>query len=216
MKRAVITGGKGTLGAAIASALEAPEWQVLAPGRADLEVTNVAAVEAYFREHPADLLVCAAGLAEDQLLAKMQVDAWDRVIQVNFKGAVNCARAVLPHMRKLGGGHIIFISSYSAFHPPAGQAAYATAKAALIGLTSDLASAHGADNVRVNAVLPGFIPSRMTAKISAARRSEVLSDHQLGRFNTPSAVGRFIRHLHHELPHTSGQVFQLDSRNSTH
>jgi 3-oxoacyl-[acyl-carrier protein] reductase len=111
-----------------------------------------------------------------------------------------------------GHGHIIFISSRSAKHPPIGQAAYATAKAALLGLTADLASRHGPSNIRVNTVLPGFMETRMTENITQTRRQQVLADHSLGRFNTCRQTAAFIRFLHHELPHTSGQVFQLDSR----
>jgi 3-oxoacyl-[acyl-carrier protein] reductase len=111
-----------------------------------------------------------------------------------------------------GHGHIVFISSHSAKHPPVGQAAYASAKAALLGLTADLAALHGASNIRINAVLPGFVETRMTENVTETRRKQVLADHSLGRFNTCREAAAFIRFLHHELPHTSGQVFQLDSR----
>jgi 3-oxoacyl-[acyl-carrier protein] reductase len=114
-------------------------------------------------------------------------------------------------------GHIIFISSFSALHPPLGQVAYAAAKAALLGYVADLAGRHGRSNIRVNAVLPGFLETRMTETVSARRRSEILAAHALERFNTCREAAGFIRFLHHDLPHTSGQVFQLDSRvNSPH
>lgn len=54
--------------------------------------------------------------------------------------------------------------------------------------------------------------TRMTETVSNARKAEILADHALRRFNAPAAVAKFIRHLHEDLPHTSGQVFQLDSR----
>jgi 3-oxoacyl-[acyl-carrier protein] reductase len=115
-------------------------------------------------------------------------------------------------MELRSAGHIIFISSQSAIHPPPGQAAYAAAKAALLGLATELACRHGPAGIRINTVLPGFLETRMTAPVSAARKAEVLAGHVLGRFNTCEAVGRFIRFLHQDLPHTSGQVFQLDNR----
>ena len=61
-------------------------------------------------------------------------------------------------------------------------------------------------------MLPGFLDTAMTRGLAASRRTEVTAAHTLGRLNTPEAAAAFIVHLHHHLPHTSGQVFQLDSR----
>jgi len=209
---AVITGGSGTLGSAVADSLRADGWVVDAPGSGDLDVRSEDEVRAYFADRVPDLLVCAAGVIRDARLARLTGKAWDEVWSVNFQGALACARAVIPGMERRGGGHVVFISSYSAISPPVGQAAYAAAKAAVLGLTRDLARQHGSGNVRVNAVLPGFLETRMTAEVSEPRRAAVLAEHSLGRFNTCEAVAGFIRHLHGQLPHTSGQVFQLDSR----
>jgi 3-oxoacyl-[acyl-carrier protein] reductase len=211
-RHAVITGGTGSLGSAIALALHAPGWNIAAPGSKHLDIRDAAAVKNFFHHRHTDLLVCAAGITSDGPLAHLTHEAWDDTWSVNFRGALDCAEAALPGMIARGGGHIIFISSYSAIHAPSGQAAYATAKAALLGLTADLARRHGPSNIRVNAVLPGFLETRMTHSVSEKRRAEILAAHSLGRFNTCERVADFIRFLHHDLPHTSGQVFQLDSR----
>lgn len=209
---AVITGGTGTLGSAIAGALREPGWRIHAPGSRELDVRDAPAIERYFRGREVDLLVCAAGLTRDAPLRLLRPEAWDEVWAVNFNGAGRCARAVIPGMTARGAGHIIFISSHSAQRPPPGQTAYAAAKAALLGLVTDLARRHGPSNVRVNAVLPGFLETRMTETVTPRRRAEILADHSLSRFNTCDQVATFVRFLHHQLPHTSGQVFQLDSR----
>jgi 3-oxoacyl-[acyl-carrier protein] reductase len=212
LSRAVITGGAGSLARATAAALREPGWIIDSPDRTQLDVTNPAAVDAFFATRRVDLLVCAAGIIRDAPLARMSGDDWDAVWAVNYPGARACAKAVLPGMKSRASGHIVFISSFSAIHPPPGQAAYAAAKAAILGLVSDLAKRHGPDNVRVNAILPGFLETRMTQNLSAKRRAELLREHVLGRFNMCEQVGKFIHFLHHHLPHTSGQVFQLDSR----
>ncbi|HSP43495.1 MAG TPA: SDR family oxidoreductase [Luteolibacter sp.] len=212
LPHAVITGGTGTLGAAVAREFGNVGWEVDAPGSAELDVRRPDEIERYFSARRPDLLVCAAGIIRDAPTARLSESAWDEVWEVGFKGARACARAVIPGMAARGGGHVVFISSYSAVAPPQGQSAYATAKAALLGLTRDLARIHGPSNIRVNAILPGFLETRMTAQVTAARRGEVLASHALGRFNTCECVACFIRHLHEHLPHTSGQVFQLDSR----
>jgi 3-oxoacyl-[acyl-carrier protein] reductase len=211
-RHAVITGGTGSLGRAIADALQAPHWNIQAPGRAELDVRDQAAVRTYFHGRHVNLLVCAAGITHDAPIARLTHQAWDDTWSVNFRGALDCANAVLPGMIARGDGHIVFISSHSALHPPVGQAAYATAKAALLGMATDLARCHGPSNIRVNAILPGFLQTRMTETVADARRVEILAAHSLGRLNTCERVAAFIHFLHHELPHTSGQVFQLDSR----
>jgi 3-oxoacyl-[acyl-carrier protein] reductase len=208
----IITGGKGGLATAVAEAFVAPDWKVAAPGRADLDVTDFTAVNRFFRDRPLDLLVCAAGITRDAALPRLSPNAWDEVMAVNFRGASACARAALPAMIARGTGHVVFISSRSAVHPPAGQASYATAKAALLGLAADLARETGLHGIRVNTVFPGFLETPMTRTVTAPRRQEILADHVLGRFNTTAAVARFLHFLHHDLPHTSGQMFQLDSR----
>lgn len=211
-QHAIITGGTGVLGRAIASALIDPGWRILAPGRNELDVSDESSVQQFFGTRNADLLVCAAGITRDAPLLRLAEAAWDETWAVNFQGAERSARAVLPAMIANGKGHIILISSYSALHPPVGQAAYAAAKSALLGLVADLAHRHGRSGIRVNAVLPGFLETRMTESVTGPRRGEILAAHALGRFNTCRKVAAFIRFLHHDLPHTSGQIFQLDSR----
>ncbi len=212
MNHLVVTGGAGGLAKAVTLAFLDPHWVTEHPDRHTLDVTQRHSVGAYFESRDIDLLICAAGLTHDVPIVRLPEDAWDQVMQVNFVGARTCAEAVLPKMIAKGRGHIVFISSYSALHPPIGQAAYASAKAAILGLTHDLARRFGSKGIRVNAILPGFLETQMTATVSHQRKHEILTDHVLGRYNTPPAVAEFIRHLHERLPSTSGQQFQLDSR----
>lgn len=211
-QHAVITGGTGSLGRALAATLQDDGWTIAAPGSRELDVRDSEAVIDYFAQRRVDLLVCAAGITRDAPLARLTENAWDQTWAVNFAGAAACAKAVLPGMSERRSGHILLVSSFSALHPPVGQAAYACAKAALLGLLRDLVAPCGTFNIRVNCLLPGFLETRMTEAVTATRRAEILADHALGRFNTSHRVAAFIRFLHDELPHTSGQVFQLDSR----
>ena len=210
--QAVITGGTGGLGSACAEVLAAPGWSIAAPGSRELDVTNSAQVRNYFEGRDVDLLVCAAGITRDASLGKLSEEAWNETWSVNFTGALSCIRAVLPNMIERRCGHIVLISSFSALRPPRGQAPYAAAKSALLGLCADLALQHGSSNIRINAVLPGFLETAMTSSITAERCVQIMADHTLGRFNTCAHAAEFIKFLHHHMPHTSGQVFQLDSR----
>jgi 3-oxoacyl-[acyl-carrier protein] reductase len=208
----VITGGEGGLGRALAATFAEAGHEVLAPGRDELDVADAAAVKEYFRDREVDLLICNAGITRDALLGRLREEDWDAVMEVNLRGAARCAAAAARGMLRARAGHIVFISSHSAIHPPAGQAAYAAAKAGLIGLAISLAKELGPAGVRVNVVLPGFLETRMTEGLSEERREAVRREHALGRFNTAEAVGDFLVTLHGKMPHTSGQVFRLDSR----
>ena len=213
MQQAIITGGEGGLGEAISTTLKSAGVDVLSPGRGDLNVADAASVKDYFHQSDdIDLLVCNAGATLDKPLARMSESDWEQVMQVNLKGAFLCAREVSRSMMKRRCGHIIFISSFSAIHPPAGQANYAAAKSALLGMMKSMSQELGARSVRVNAILPGFLETKMTENLSDEVKQAALEKHTLGRFNTPEAVAEFITHLHQRMPHTSGQVFNLDSR----
>lgn len=210
--RVVITGGQGSLASTVAETLRGHGWMVDAPGRPELDVASEESVRRYFDGRKTDLLICNAGITRDSPLARLDHETWDDVWSVNFRGAARCILAALPGMRDSLSGHVILISSRSALHPPVGQTAYAASKAAMLGLIDDLAPGLGGDGIRINAILPGFLETRMTAGVTETRKAAVLAEHALGRFNTCLAVARFIRFLHEELPHTSGQTFQLDSR----
>lgn len=211
---AVITGGHGTLAQAIAERLRAEGWQVHSPGRDELDVTSSEQVRAYFAALASvDLLVCQAGIIDDAPLARLTAESFERVLDVNLKGAFRCAREWLWLMAKQRRGHLIAVGSFSALRGVAGQANYAAAKAGLIGLVKSAALEYGARGLRANCVLPGLLETRMTAALLAdpARRRELEARHALRRLNTVADAARFIVFLD-SLAHVSGQVFQLDSR----
>lgn len=207
-----ITGGRGDLALSIRQRFLQGNWHVDSPGRSELDVTDALAVSGYFLSRNPDLLICNAGMIRDAIIPKLDEPDWQRVMEVNFHGARRCAVAALDGMLRRGSGHVVFISSNSAIHPRRGQSAYSAAKAALLGLTRDLAREVGNQGVRVNAILPGFLETKMTSSLSHNDRESVRASHALGQFNEPDVVASFIWHLHHDLIRTSGQFFQLDSR----
>ena len=210
---ALITGGAGDLARAMNAELEKVGLTVYAPPRAELDVADVASITAVFAKlERLDLLVCNAGITADRMLSNMSEAEFDLVLRTNLTGAFRCARAALKLMSRQRVGHIVFIGSFSALSGPAGQANYAAAKAGLIALTHSLAREYGTRNIRVNCILPGFMETKMTAALGDDLRAKFQEAHTLGRFNTPAEVARFIRFLHLEMPHTSAQVFNLDSR----
>ena len=117
---------------------------------------------------PLEGLVNNAGERREALLAMMSDDDWEAVLDVNLGGLFRCCRAALRGMLVRRRGAIVNLASLSALHGVAGQAAYAASKAGILGLTRALAREVGKRQVRVNAVVPGFVPTDLTAGVPAA------------------------------------------------
>jgi NAD(P)-dependent dehydrogenase (short-subunit alcohol dehydrogenase family) len=110
-----------------------------------------------------DILVNNAAVAKFVPIVESTVENYHEVVDVNLKGAFMACKYAIPHMIKRGGGSIVNIGSIAGIRDAgATQPAYAVAKAGMLGLTVDLAGAHGLDNIRVNAVLPGMIVGPMS------------------------------------------------------
>ncbi|MGD9807635.1 MAG: 3-oxoacyl-[acyl-carrier-protein] reductase [Deferribacterales bacterium] len=111
---------------------------------------------------PVDILVNNAGITQDTLIMRMKVEQWEKVLDVNLKGAFICTKAVLKGMMKARYGKIVNIASVVGFSGNAGQANYSASKAGLVGLTKTSAQELAGRGIRVNAVAPGFIKTAMT------------------------------------------------------
>lgn len=224
-----ITGAAGGLGRGLVEAFAGAGWRVAAGYHeqamsAESDRVQPVPVDVTRPEDPAravrtilerwgrlDALINNAGVTADALLAQLSEADWDRVLAVNLTGAWRCARAAAEALGTAGGGHIVNIGSFAGRTGARGQAAYAAAKAGLIGLTQSLAAELAAHNVRVNVVLPGVLPTPMTARLKAEARERLVAGNLLERMNTVAEVARFVVFLC-SLENVSGQVFQLDSR----
>jgi 3-oxoacyl-[acyl-carrier protein] reductase len=182
--------------------------------KADVSVPNQVekmAGEALVRWGRIDVLINNAGIAKDSLALRMTEQNWDSVINTNLSGAFFAMRAVADIMTKQEEGHIINIASIVAIQGREGQANYSAAKAGLIGLTKGTAKELGRFNIKVNAILPGYIPTNMGDKVSETMQQKILSENTLNRASDPREVAEFIHHLS-LMSNVSGQVFNLDSR----
>jgi 3-oxoacyl-[acyl-carrier protein] reductase len=208
----LITGGRGALAQALQQELQAAGWKVIAPPRSILDVRDPASVRQSIASlERIDLLVNNAALRRDAPLLKLPAAEWDAVLETNLRGAWLCCRAVFPRMQRQGGGHIVNLGSHTARHGASGQTAYGASKAALLALTQSLAAEGGPHRIRVNAVLPGWMPTPFNQDLPPAVHEAARLQHHLQQFNTPQDTARFIAFLH-SMPQTSGQIFQLDSR----
>jgi 3-oxoacyl-[acyl-carrier protein] reductase len=157
-----------------------------------------------------DVLINNAGISRDALLVRLDEADWDQVLKVNLRGCLNTARAFVPLLEAAGGGHIINISSRSGLSGRAGQAAYSASKAALLGLTLSLAAELGPLDIRVNALLPGYMPTGM-GKRNEKAMERARKESMLKRLSEPSEAASFVLWLA-GTENITGQIFTLDSR----
>ncbi|MGD0884930.1 MAG: SDR family oxidoreductase [Thermodesulfovibrionales bacterium] len=155
-----------------------------------------------------DIVVNNAGITKDALIVKQSEEDWDSVMAVHVKGLFNLVQTCVPRMNN--GGHIINISSYSGLKGNKGQAAYSSSKAALLGLTKSAAIELAARDVKVNAVLPGYMPTGM-GSIAASALERAREESLLHTLSDPCEVARFIVYLSTTKTIT-GQTFVFDSR----
>lgn len=158
-----------------------------------------------------DILVNNAGITRDTLMLRMSDDDFDRVLNVNLRGAFYFTRAASRPMMKARWGRIVNIASVIGQMGNAGQANYAAAKAGLIGLTKSAAKELAARNITVNAVAPGFIATAMTEKLDAATREAYVNALPLKRAGTPADVAGACLFLVSSLAdYITGQVIRVD------
>jgi len=174
----------------------------------DVENMVNAAVEAFGR---VDILVNNAGITRDTLLLKMSEQDWDDVLDINLKGAFLCTRAVAKVMIKQRSGKIINIASISGVMGNAGQANYSASKAGLIGLTKSTARELASRGITCNAVVPGFIMSKMTEVLPEKVKESYLNSIPLKRFGTPEEVAKVVAFLaSSDSDYITGQVIHID------
>jgi 3-oxoacyl-[acyl-carrier protein] reductase len=180
------------------------------------DASDCAAVDAFVAATLAefgsvDIAVANAGQAVDGLLARSKPADIERMLSVNLKSAYFLVSAVARPMMKQRGGAIVLISSIVGVAGNAGQAAYATAKAGLLGLAKSAAKELGSRNVRVNAVAPGLIETAMTASMPDQARAHYLATIPLGRAGTPDDVSGVVTFLCSDAArYVTGQTIVVD------
>ncbi len=213
---AVVTGGANGIGRATAKLLALHGAAVLVADIHPLE-ENAAAFEALGIEQIAcdvrseaqvkaaidragqrharlDILVNNAGIGLVKQIPDVSEDEWDRVLDINLKGAFLASKHAIGWMRNTGGGSIVNVSSNAGLLPRAHDPVYSTSKGALIAFTKSLALCHAPDRIRVNAVCPGPVgdTGMMNADIAAAADPAALIAGMIGASPLAAAWGRMI------------------------
>jgi len=235
---AVVTGASRGIGAAIARDLAAAGAHVVVTCRsqraqaeavvADIvarggsaeailfDVAVSAEVEAAMREVVArlgkvDVLVNNAGVSADGLIVRISDDQWQRVLDVNLKGVFNCTKSVARPMMRARAGRIINLSSVVGVTGNTGQAAYAAAKAGIIGFTKSTARELASRGITANVVAPGFIETDMTEDLDANARDMYRAMIPLGRLGRGEDVAATVAFLAGPgASYITGQVIHIN------
>lgn len=188
-------------------------------GRADLAPFDVAdpqaaeeAIAALLqRVGRCDILVNNAGMTVDALLLRLKAREWDHVMEVNLRGTFNCTKAVLRTMVRARYGRIVNMTSVTGHMGNAGQAAYAAAKAGIMGFTKAMAREVAGRNITVNAVAPGLIATEMTAHLPDRVQTEYVKLIPVGRLGIPEEVADAVLFLARpESGYITGQVIGVN------
>lgn len=217
-KTALVTGASGGIGAEIARCLHRDGYQVLlhynhseekicalsaaldnAPSfKADFEKPeDISRMFSDINERfgGVDVLVNNAGLALYGLFTDVAPEDWRRLFTVNVEGTYNCCRHAIPHMVHEKSGRIINTSSIWGICGASCEAAYSSAKAAIIGLTKALAKELGPSGINVNCVAPGVIATEMLSNLSPSDLEALREETPLGRLGTPHDVAELVSFL---------------------
>ena len=166
------------------------------------DLSDVGALEATMsrvlaRFSTVDVLVNNAGNDSRHSLDEVTAEYWDRSMAVNLRQQFFMAKAVIPAMKRAGRGSIVNISSISWVIPSTDVPVYVTAKAAIVGMTRSLAHQFGADNIRVNCVMPGAIMTERQKRLwyTEAYTAEILASQALKRMLQPEEVARLVLFL---------------------
>jgi 3-oxoacyl-[acyl-carrier protein] reductase len=232
---ALVTGGSGGLGSAIAKALAGQGAQLAVSG------SNIGKLEA-FRDtlggdHVAlpcnlsdgaavdqlvpqavealggklDILVNNAGVTRDNLLMRMKDEEFEEVIRINLEAAFRLMRAAARPMMKARFGRIISVTSVVGITGNPGQANYVASKAGLIGMTKAVAQELASRGITVNAIAPGFMTSAMTDALNDQQREGILSRIPLGAMGRGEDIGAAAVYLaSREAGYVTGQTLHVN------
>ncbi len=235
MKRALVTGGSGGIGAAICRKLAADGFYVYVHANSGLQraeelaaeinaaggsaraiafdVANAdqtaAALQTILANGAIQLLVNNAGIHDDAVMPGMKAQQWSNVIDVSLNGFFNVTQPLLLPMLGQRWGRIINISSVAAITGNRGQTNYAAAKAGLHGATKSLALELASRGITVNAIAPGIIESAMTAEVFDKDTIKRLVP--VGRAGTPDEVAELVAFIASDkAAYISGQVISIN------
>ncbi len=179
--------------------------------RGEVEAMVETAIRAFGR---IDILVNNAGIWTYGEIDTMPDEVWDETMNINLRGVFNCTRAVVPHMKKQGGGRIINLSSTAGQRGEAFHSHYAATKGAIISFTKSLAVELAPHNILVNAVAPGWVDTEMSAEALKQEGDRITSIIPLRRPGKAEEIAGPILFLASDLAsYMTGEIVNVNGGN---
>lgn len=219
IRTALVTGGMGGLGEAIARALHdtghrvlitharseesARAWLAAEKSKGysftsyDVNVADFGSCQRMAKRigsdgHKVDILVNNAGITRDATLRKLDKENWDAVLRINLDSVFNVTKPLLDGMTERGWGRIINISSINGSKGQFGQTNYSAAKAGMHGFTKALAQEVARKGVTVNTVSPGYIATKMVTAVPDDVLAKIVADIPVGRLGKPEEIAELV------------------------
>jgi len=213
-RRVLVTGAARGIGKAIAALYAEHGHEVLTPGRAELDLSSVSAVESYVADTPPDIDILINNAAENMVvpLDRLAAADWERLLAINLTAPMLLMLHAARGMSARGWGRVVNISSCFSLVSRAGRGAYAATKAGLNGLTRTAAIEYASRNVLVNAVCPGFVETDLTRQNNSAEQiADLCRQVPLGRLAQPDEVARYVYFLgSDDNTYITGQTAVID------
>jgi len=225
-KVAVVTGGSGAIGQAIAHALLMAGARVFVLDVVPCKDSGLQWIECDVRDDSSvaravseisgntggiDIAVHSAGVSREAVVWKLALEDWDFMQSVNLRGAFSLIRHTVPLMRARSGGRIVLIGSINGSRGKFGTSAYSASKAGLLGLAKSVAREAGRFGVLVNVIEPGWVRTPLTESLPQAAREAALAESLVGTFVEPEEIGHAVTFLCGPgAGHITGHILRVD------
>tara|TARA_B100001564_G_C20636621_1_gene669996 strand:+ start:46 stop:783 length:738 start_codon:yes stop_codon:yes gene_type:complete len=233
-KTALVTGATGGLGQAIAKSLHAQGATVILTGRrqevlqelaselgerahvlvsdlSDKEQTSELFAKAEELAGQVDIVICNAGITQDNLTLRMKDDEWQNVLDTNLSSTFVLNKTALKKMFKRRWGRIINITSVVGVTGNPGQANYAASKAGMIGMSKSIAQEAASRGITINCIAPGFIKTAMTDALNDDQKSAITANIPSGELGKPEDIASAVVYLaSNEAAYVTGQTLHVN------
>ncbi len=209
-----LTGGSGGIGSKLKQHLEQLNYNVIAPSRAELDLSNNKSIQTYFENNSPnfDILINNAGINILSEFSNYSDSTLDLMLQINIKAPMQLIRYALPYMRQQEFGQIINLASIYSIVTQRQRSIYSATKAAIAHLSRTIALEEGKYGILVNSISPGFINTKLTEQNNSTEQiAQLVKNIPLNRLGTTTEIAELVSFLISEKnTYITGQNIVID------